>query len=259
MLHILNYERPQTLEEAYQLRQKKGSAVLGGTGWLRLGEHTLRTAIDLSGLGLRYIREEGEAFSIGAYTTLRDLETDERLNAAFDGAFREAVQAIVGVQFRNCATLGGSVYGRFGFSDVLTLLLSLHCEVHLYREGWVPVEIFAARGPEADILTEVRVYKDRRVKILSQRLNANDFPSITAAVSAGADGFRAVIGARPCRARIAAGPEAVNQDRAAAFAKKAADAVTYGNGMRGSAPYRRALAETLVRRAALSLMEQEAE
>ena len=37
MLHILNYERPQTLEEAYQLRQKKGSAVLGGTGWLRLG------------------------------------------------------------------------------------------------------------------------------------------------------------------------------------------------------------------------------
>ena len=87
MLHILNYERPQTLEEAYQLRQKKGSAVLGGTGWLRLGEHTLRTAIDLSGLGLRYIREEGEAFSIGAYTTLRDLETDERLNAAFDGGF----------------------------------------------------------------------------------------------------------------------------------------------------------------------------
>ena len=146
MLHILNYERPQTLEEAYQLRQKKGSAVLGGTGWLRLGEHTLRTAIDLSALGLRYIREEGEAFSIGAYTTLRDLETDERLNAAFDGAFREAVQAIVGVQFRNCATLGGSVYGRFGFSDILTLLLSLRCEVHLYREGWVPVEIFAARG-----------------------------------------------------------------------------------------------------------------
>ena len=124
MLHIQNYERPQTLEEAYQLRQKKGSAVLGGTGWLRLGEHTLRTAIDLSGLGLRYIREEGEAFSIGTYTTLRDLETDERLNAAFDGAFREAVQAIVGIQFRNCATLGGSVYGRFGFSDVLTLLLS---------------------------------------------------------------------------------------------------------------------------------------
>ena len=41
--------------------------------------------------------------------------------------------------------------------------------------------------------------------------------------------------------------------------KKAADTVTYGNGMRGSAPYRRALAETLVRRAALSLMEQEAE
>ena len=87
MLHILNYERPQTLEEAYQLRQKKGSAVLGGTGWLRLGEHTLRTAIDLSGLGLRYIKDEGDSFLLGAYTTLRDLETSAPLNEAFGGAF----------------------------------------------------------------------------------------------------------------------------------------------------------------------------
>ena len=259
MLHILNYERPQTLEEAYQLRQKKGSAVLGGTGWLRLGEHTLRTAIDLSGLGLRYIKDEGDSFLLGAYTTLRDLETSVPLNEAFGGAFADAVGSIVGIQFRNCATLGGSLYGRFGFSDVLTLLLALDCEVHLYKEGWVPVETFAARNGEPDILTELRIYKNRRVKVLSQRLNANDFPSVTIAVSKGEDGFRSVIGARPCRAKIAAGPEKLTLSTAPDFAKKAADAVSYGNGMRGSAPYRRQLAEVLTRRAALSLLQKEAE
>ena len=46
------------------------------------------------------------------------------------GAVREAVRHIVGVQFRNCATVGGSIYGRFGFSDVLTPVSYTHLDVY---------------------------------------------------------------------------------------------------------------------------------
>ena len=53
--------------------------------------------------------------------TLRDLELDPGLNSYTDGAARESVRHIVGVQFRNLATVGGSIYGRYGFSDVLTM------------------------------------------------------------------------------------------------------------------------------------------
>ena len=117
------------------------------------------TAIDLSALGLDTIEETDTEFAIGAMATLRSLETHAALNAATNGAMREAVRHIVGVQFRNCATVGGSVYGRFGFSDVLTLLLALDCDVELYKAGRMPIAQFAALPYDRDILTHVYIKK----------------------------------------------------------------------------------------------------
>ena len=52
-------------------------------------------------------------------------------------ALRDAVKSIVGVQFRNCATVGGSIFGRFGFSDVLSVFLSLDTTCLLYTSRCV--------------------------------------------------------------------------------------------------------------------------
>ena len=65
-------------------------------------------------------------------TPLHALETHKELNAYTNSAIRESVRHIVGVQFRNCATVGGSIFGRFGFSDVLTMFLALDTWVELY-------------------------------------------------------------------------------------------------------------------------------
>ena len=99
------------------------------------GKDQCRHGHRLSALGLDTIEETDTEIRIGAMATLRDLETNTALNAYTAGAVREAVRHIVGVQFRNCATVGGSIYGRFGFSDVLTLFLALDCEVELYKAG----------------------------------------------------------------------------------------------------------------------------
>ncbi len=119
---IQNYVRPGTLEEAYALNQKKANRVIGGMLWTRLENPRIQTAVDLADLGLRGIREEEDGFHIGAMTTLRDLETSQALNDYTQGAVRAAVCHIVGVQLRNMATVGGSLYSRFGFSDVTTLV-----------------------------------------------------------------------------------------------------------------------------------------
>ena len=74
MLKIKNYIRPESLEEAYKLNQKKSSCILGGMLWLKMGNRNVGTAIDLSGLGLNEITETEEEFQIGAMTPLRDLE-----------------------------------------------------------------------------------------------------------------------------------------------------------------------------------------
>ena len=116
MMTIREYKRAESLEEAWQLNQKRPNRVLGGMIWLKMENINVGTAIDLSGLGLDTIEETDEGFSIGAMVTLRQIELHPGLAAYTDGAVRESVRHIVGVQLRNLATVGGSLYSRFGFS-----------------------------------------------------------------------------------------------------------------------------------------------
>lgn len=133
MINIQKYVRAQSLQEAYELNQNRRSRVIGGMLWLKMGRNTVSTAIDLCELGLDAIEETDEQFSIGAMATLRQLEQHEGLNAYTHGAAAKAVRDIVGVQFRNLATVGGSIWGRFGFSDVLTVFLAMDAYVELYK------------------------------------------------------------------------------------------------------------------------------
>ena len=74
MMTIREYKRAESLEEAWQLNQKRNNRVIGGMIWLKMENINVGTAIDLSGLGLDMIDETDDSFSIGAMVTLRQLE-----------------------------------------------------------------------------------------------------------------------------------------------------------------------------------------
>ena len=152
MLKIKNYVKAESLEQAYELNQKRTACVLGGMVWLKMGNRVVTTAIDLSGLGLDTITETESEFVIGCMTPLRDLELHQGLHTYTKGAIRESLRHIVGVQFRNCATVGGSIWGRFGFSDILTCMMVLDSYVELYKGGTVSLEEFAKMKYSRDIL-----------------------------------------------------------------------------------------------------------
>lgn len=97
MLRIREYRRVESLEEAYELNQKKTNRIIGGGLWMKIGDRNLMTAIDLSGLGLDQISETEDEFVIGCMATLRDLEVHPGLNAYTDGAVKQSVCHIVGV------------------------------------------------------------------------------------------------------------------------------------------------------------------
>ena len=244
MITIQKYVRAQSLEEAWQLNQNKRNRILGGMLWLRLGKGTVGTAIDLCDLGLDTIEETDEEFSIGAMTTLRDIEMHQGLNAYTAGAVADSVKDIVGVQFRNMATVGGSIWGRFGFSDVLTVFLAMDSYVELYKGGIVPLEQFAKMKKDSDILVRLIVKKTPcKVVYSSMRNQSTDFPVIACAVARTEDGYRASIGARPARAIL------IRSEEAEGFpAFVAQNAPTEGN-IRGSAAYRTHLIRVLVERA----------
>lgn len=160
MMTIREYKRAETLGEAWQLNQKKANRVLGGMIWLKMENINVGTAIDLSGLGLDTIEETEDNFSIGAMVTLRQLEEHPGLAAYTRGAVKEALRHIVGVQLRNLATVGGSIYSRFGFSDVLTLFMAMDCSVELYKGGIVSLREYAERPYDRDILVRLIVKKE---------------------------------------------------------------------------------------------------
>lgn len=261
MVKIKNYLKAQSLEEAYEQNQKRTACILGGMVWLKMGSRNISTAIDLSGLGLDTIKETDQEFVIGCMTPLRDLELHEGLNTYTQGAMRESLRHIVGVQFRNCATVGGSLWGRYGFSDVLTMFLALDTYVELYRGGIISLAKFAEMPKDRDILVNVIVKKAAMKTVyISQRNTETDFPVLTCAVSLTGDKVRTVYGARPSRAMILEDKNGIlegisgmdEKERCEAigkFARYAGETVPTAGNMRASGEYRSLLVRVLTKRA----------
>ncbi len=256
MITINNYVKVKSLEEAFELNQKKANRIVGGMMWLRMSKGRMQTAIDLSELGLDTIEETEEEFKIGCMCTLRRLELHEGLNRYFNQAVKDSVRHIVGTQFRNQATVGGSIFGRFGFSDVLTCLLVLDTYVELYKGGIVPLCEFVNMERDSDILVRLIIKKDgRKAVYLSERMSSTDFPILACAVAVKKGTAYISLGARPMKAELFVSGERVTEENAEVIAAKAAKAVSFSSNMRGSAEYREHLAKVLAKRGLLTLLK----
>lgn len=241
-----HYALPQTFEEAWTLNQKKSNRVLGGGMWLRYEKRAFDTAIDLSALPIKGIEETENAFRVGAMTPLHQLETHAGLNALTGGAVRDALWHIVGVQFRNCATVGGSVYNKSGFSDVFTLLTALDAEAVFYRRGAVSLARYADLKKDRDLLLYVDIPKASvAVSYQSVRASQTGFPILACAVARKKDAVQAVIGARPARARAVCLQSGETEED---FVSRVQGSLIFGDNVLGSAAYRRHLCGVLVRR-----------
>lgn len=254
MFTVKNYVVAESLEQAYQLNQEKNNAVVGGMLWLRMGTRRIKTVIDLSHLDLDKIEEDEKEFQIGCMCTLHDLETHERLGQYFDGVFKNAVEHIVGVQFRNMATVGGSVFSRFGFSDLSTVLMAFDCQVELYKGGVVSIADFMEMPRDRDILIRIHIKKDdRKVAYFTHRLSATDFPVLTCAVAKKEEKWKAVIGARPMKAVMTEDlglPEDIlNKKKEVTRAiDRAVGRLSFGANMRAGKEYREVLAKALLQK-----------
>lgn len=254
MLEIKEYVRVKTLEEAYELNQKKRNVIIGGMHWLKMSKAGVGTAIDLSGLGLDKITETDAGFEIGCMVSLRDLELHEGLNTYTNGAVKDAVKDIVGVQFRNTATVGGSIYGRFGFSDVLTVFLAMEAYVECYNAGIIPLDEFAKMKADRDILVKLIVKKvPLKIAYMAQRHARTDFPILACGVGITEGKIRVAVGARPYKASVVLCDflEDLNEDTVKDFAENTAKEFKYGSNMRASGEYREKIAKVLIKRALL--------
>lgn len=208
MFELKNYVEAESLESAFALLNKNpNNAILGGNQFLQLGNKRINTGIALSKLGLDTIEEDDDYVTLGSCVTFGDMERSDSVRDLADGVLLQGISSIVGTQFRNNVQVGASVYARYGFSDVIPILLALGSSVHLYHGGAIAMEDFLQRKrnrSEKDILTKVTIPKrNMHGTYRSLRFVQADFPILNLAMTKSGDSITLVIGARPLGAMIA--------------------------------------------------------
>jgi CO/xanthine dehydrogenase FAD-binding subunit len=257
-MQIQDYVRPASLDEAYSLLTERKAMVIGGGAWTRMNTRSVDLAVDLGKLELRYITEEKKRFEIGAMTTARDLETNAELEKAFGGIVAEAVRHIVGVQLRNIVTVGGTVFGRYGFSDLLTALLALDASVVFHDGKEMKLEEFiGSRSSEPMLIQKIVIENDgRKGAYKAVRHNRTDFSILNAAAVQTGDGWRVAVGARPGSARLSAkateslaGAKKADADAGRKAGEAAAEELSFGDDQRSTGEYRKSVCSALIKRA----------
>ena len=263
MLEIENIIFPSSLDEALAtLQDVSGSVVLGGCGYLRLGSRKIGSAIDLSKLGLDQIIQTDSGIEIGAMVSLRDLETNPMVASYASGLLARSVENIVGIQLRKCVTLGGSVAGRYPFSDPITALLALDAEVLFHGQGKVLLKDYLEAKGVRDILTKIILPKGSvEAAFASVRKTATDYAVLNCAVAKHEGGCRIVVGSRPSRAVRVESAESyleengITKESAKEAGKIAAETLQFGDNPRGSAEYRKKICPVLIERALLEVAD----
>lgn len=247
MLRIQQYVKCKSLQEAYELLTKnRNNQIIGGMMWLKMQDRQIPVGIDLSELALNGIEETKDAFVIKAMTSLRTLELHEGLHTWFGGMFKDACKDIVGVQFRNMATLGGSLYSRFGFSDILTLLLALDCKVCLYHGGTISIKEYVQMPYERDILTQIMIKKEPvRGVFQCMRKASTDISAFNMAIVRTKETYRISVGARPKKAVLYELPLTSSKEDI----KMALQQVELEDSMRASKEYRKRLCDAFIEKA----------
>lgn len=220
--------KPNTLEEAYNLLIGHPKAsVIGGGLFMRLQKKTYPLIVDLDALNLNYIKPLAKGYEIGAMTSLRTLEKSNLPDGIID-----ATRQIAGVGVRNIATLGGSICGRYPFSDINIALQAMNATLNFYHHGSISIDEFLNNGiKEKDILMSIVI---PQVKISGTKYFKKVYTDFSIVNVAYADG-QLVVGARPGRGVLIKDID-----------KNCLDKISFGDDFKASGEYRRALAESLI-------------
>lgn len=279
----LEIYQPTTLQEASRLLQDKGAGgrfLAGGTDLvIAIKEKGLvpKYLVDLKKVpGLSGIRENVDgSITIGALTTMREIETDPLLIKKYPFLCQSAAE-VGSIQIRNRATVGGNMANATPSADVAPSLIALDAIAKIVGatgERIVALEEFF-RGPgqtimsSDEILTEIIIPKTspqlvgEYIKFSPRDMMDLAYVGVAVIYNLAADkrgnGVRIVLGAvapTPIRARQAESvleAQILTESLATTAGEEAAKASKPISDVRSSADYRRAMVSAMTKRAILN-------
>lgn len=244
------------------------------TGAFHLISSKLRAAtclVDVSAVGLDYVKLEGKKIAIGGTATFQQIVKSKELNEALNGLLPKAARAYSTIIQRNATTLQDVLFGYAAYFDLLTALLALDTQVSVQgkKKSVVPLADFL-RHENKVVLGNQELATEFSAKLPSgdvgaslQRVGLTDGDSV-AILNVVA--VLKMTGKKCAEARIAVGGglpapvrlTALEQELAdkpldaalvASVSAKAGDLIQPVSDVRGSAQYRKQISSVLVRRA----------
>jgi CO/xanthine dehydrogenase FAD-binding subunit len=257
-MKIEKYVKPSSAGEAFRLLlEKSENRIIAGGAWLKLTDPDIPCAIDLSLLSLNLISETKTSVEIGAMATLHAIGTNAALQKLYGGILSEAAMKIMGIPIQNIATAGGTVMGKFGFSDLITPLLAMDARLVFFKHPEMPLaEFLELKENLRDILIKIVIPKKEAAGYFHKVAKTSlDFAVLNVAVAKIGKDYRIAVGARPGIAALALNAakhlsyqEMVTGEAIEETAKMAAKELVFGTNQRASAEYREALAKVYVER-----------
>lgn len=230
----------------------------------------IEAAVDLSLLGLNYVKEAEKGLWIGALTTLQAIVDEPIFASKFNGIFQLAAKHAATGGLRNVATIAGVLSHLAGSGEIVLALLVSDAIVSIRKDQstrTLPIQDFLEGGKQmilpGEILSEVHIpYQEGAYSLERVARTPSDQEIVAVAVYLNlvdklVDRVRiAVSGASSQPQRFIEVEQFLEKreisialvDKAAEIAVKQATPVS---DFRGSAEYRAAMAGTLTRRALL--------
>ncbi len=132
------YFKPTSVAEAIKLLAQygeKGWLIAGGTDLLVERDPQVEVLIDITGLGLDYIKSDSQGVRIGAATTFADIVDSLILQKSPYNVLAQAARQIGTPQIRNVATIGGNICQAVPSADSAPVLLILEAALNIVGSG----------------------------------------------------------------------------------------------------------------------------
>lgn len=265
-MEINNYFAPRRVEEAYELfMDNEANRFIAGGAWMKLSTKKVNDLISLDHLRLDYIKEENAFFEIGAMATLRQIETNQQIKSYFSGILNQAIGNIMGVSVRNLATIGGSIIGKFAFSDLLGVLLVLDTRLQFYKLGEISInEYMMMKKPPRDLLVSIKIPKVSGKGYFKKVSKTHlDFAVINLAIFKG-ENVKIAVGSRPLAAGIAnkasnflSSQESITEETIENTCDLVIEELKLSSNLRASKEYRELLVRTYLKRGLWQVMKDE--
>ncbi len=162
------YFKPTSVAETVKLLDKygeKAQPIAGGTDLLVDKEPQVEVLIDITGLGLDYIKSDSQGVRIGATTTFAAVEASPLLCKSPYDVLVQAAHQMGTTQIKNMATIGGNICHAVPSADSASPLIGLSAQAKIVGpsgERVVPLEdFFTGLGKtvlkKGELLVEIQV------------------------------------------------------------------------------------------------------